>query len=256
MCKRYKDTKWIALLICALSFSFLGTCKSDSPTTPEYSTSVELSGILSLNDAPFSNVEIFLSHGSSKSTKTAADGKFRFENLTIGSYTITPCMQGYAFSPSHYEAGGQTREDLNFKAHLATYGTIADEIAANFTAKDHNGKDVSLYDYFGKVILLNFSADWCPPCRTEAPQLKALFDKYKDKGFQILTIQIDGDPSEWAEEYSLSFPVLDDNQESLWDVFGEGYVPLNIVLDRNCTIRYKAAGYDEYEIEAVMEKYL
>jgi peroxiredoxin len=217
---------------------------------------VELSGLLTLNGEPFANVTIYLSQRTSKKTTTGGDGKFEFKNLSLGTYTITPCKKGYAFEPSKHEAGGQTKTDLDFKAHIATYGASVDDIAANFFAKDHNGNTASLYDYFGKVILLNFSADWCPPCREEAPQLKALYDKYKANGFQVLTIQVDGDPSEWAETYTLNFPVLDDTKEKLWDIYGEGYIPLNIVLDRNCTIRYKSAGYDEYAIEEVIKKYL
>jgi cytochrome c biogenesis protein CcmG/thiol:disulfide interchange protein DsbE len=135
-------------------------------------------------------------------------------------------------------------------------GTSVGNLAVDFTAKDQNGIDVSLYDYSGKVILVNMSADWCGPCRNEASHLENLYDEYKQRGFQIITLLTSGDPAVWAHDYQLSFPVLDDNNEVIWDQYGEGYVPLNLVLDRENVIRYKEAGYDEAAIKNVIENYL
>jgi peroxiredoxin len=130
------------------------------------------------------------------------------------------------------------------------------DTAADFTAKDQNNQDVSLYDHSGKVILFDFSADWCGPCRDEMPHLEELYNEYKERGFQVITLLISGDPSTWAQTYNLTFPVLDDNNESIWDAYGEGYVPLNIVVDRNYVIGYKVAGFDETAIRAIIEQYL
>ena len=135
-------------------------------------------------------------------------------------------------------------------------GTNFGDLAVDFTAKDQNGNNVSLYDYSGKVILVDMSADWCGPCRNEAIHLENLYDEYKQRGFRVITTLISGDPSEWAKEYGLTFPVLDDNGEVIWNQYGEGYVPLNLVIDREKVIRYKEAGYDEAAIKAVIEKYL
>jgi len=93
-------------------------------------------------------------------------------------------------------------------------------------------------------------------CRDEASHLQELYNQYKDRGFWVITLLIDGNPSEWAEEYNLSFPVLDDNKRKIWDIYGEGSFPLNIVIDRNCMIRYKKSGYNESEIKTSIEKYL
>jgi peroxiredoxin len=136
-------------------------------------------------------------------------------------------------------------------------GTKVGEIAADFSAIDQNGQTVTLYQYFGKVILIDFSmASWCTECRTEAGYLEALFQKYKDKGFQIITLLMDGSPAAWASQYKLTFPVLDDSSTYIWSAYGEGLIPLNIVLDRSMTIRYKEAGYDEPAIVSQIEKYL
>jgi peroxiredoxin len=135
-------------------------------------------------------------------------------------------------------------------------GSKVGETATNYTAKDQNGNDVSLYDYSGKVIFFEFSADWCGPCRAEAPHLETLFNEYKARGLQVITLLISGSTSAWAQQYNQTFPVLDDNSETIWDIYGEGSVPLNIIADRNLVIRYKQAGYDENGIKQIIEKYL
>lgn len=135
-------------------------------------------------------------------------------------------------------------------------GTKVGNKAVNFTAWDQNGNDVSLYDFSGNVILVDFSADWCGPCQNEAEHLEDLLNDFEQRGFRIITVLISGDPAVWAEEYSLTFPVLDDTLETIWDQYGEGAVPLNLVLDRDNVIRYKAAGYDPAEIRRFIDKYI
>jgi peroxiredoxin len=135
-------------------------------------------------------------------------------------------------------------------------GTKVGETAADFSATDQNGNTVTLYQYSGKVILINLTANGCADCRIEAGYLEALFQKYKDKGFQIITLLLDYSPAGWASRYKFTFPVLDDSSYNIWNAYGEGWIPLNIVLDRSMTIRYKEAGYDEPSIVSQIEKYL
>src|SRR5262245_9701290 len=63
----------------------------------------------------------------------------------------------------------------------------------NFTVKDISGKDVRLSQYKGKVVLVNFWATWCKPCRVEIPTLSALYRDYKDQGFVVLGISVDSE---------------------------------------------------------------
>ena len=151
--------------------------------------------------------------------------------------------------------GVPTSPDLSDTPGTPTTLQVGDT-AADFTAKDQNNQDVSLYDYLGKVILFDFSADWCGPCRDEAPHLEVFYNEYESRGFQVITLLTSGSPSDWAQTYNLTFPVLDDNNQTIWDIYGEGYVPLNIIVDRNCVIRYKKAGFNEDEIRAIIEQYL
>jgi peroxiredoxin len=136
------------------------------------------------------------------------------------------------------------------------YGLQVGDTAPDFTAKDQSNQDVSLYDYTGKVVLFEFSADWCGPCRNEAPYLETIYNDYKDRGFQVITILISGNTTEWAQEYNLTFPVLNDSSLTIYHQYSEGGVPLNIVVDRNFVIRYKGTGFHEDTIRTTIEMYL
>ena len=81
----------------------------------------------------------------------------------------------------------------------------------NFTVKDIAGKDVRLRQYKGQVVLLNFWATWCKPCRVEIPALTALYRDYKDQGFVILGISVDSDVADvkpFARALKMNYPVL------------------------------------------------
>jgi peroxiredoxin len=170
---------------------------------------------------------------------------------------VTPSKAGFAFSPSNYEAGSASRSDLNFSAQSATMGTEVNHIATDFTAQDQNGTSVSLYSHHGKVVLLDFAADWCTDCRAKAETAEEFYQKYKGKGFAYILVIIEGNPSTWATVYDLTFPVLDDNGKAISNLYRRTYsIPLPHVLDRNMTIRYKKEGWNIAEVESVIAKYL
>jgi peroxiredoxin len=125
----------------------------------------------------------------------------------------------------------------------------ADAKAANldFTVKDMQGKSVSLSAYKGKVILLDFWATWCPPCKAEIPGFVELQDAYGEKGLQVLGVSVD-DPAEklppFAEEFKMNYPVLvglgrDDLQDAYGPMWG---IPTTFLISRDGKICRKHSG--------------
>ncbi len=86
-----------------------------------------------------------------------------------------------------------------YKMLSADKVTALGATAPNFTQKDVDGKPVSLSDYKGKYVLVEFWASWCAPCRAESPNLLKQYAAYKDKGFEILGVSVDSDKAKWLE---------------------------------------------------------
>lgn len=118
----------------------------------------------------------------------------------------------------------------------------------NFTLQDMNGNEVKLSDYSGKVILLDFWATWCAPCRIEIPGFIELLDKYENQGLAILGISVD-DPVDslllYAEEMEMDYPVLiGDGRDDVKDAFGPLYgFPTTFLIDRDGDICFQHIGF-------------
>jgi thiol-disulfide isomerase/thioredoxin len=85
--------------------------------------------------------------------------------------------------------------------------------APAFTLASRAGRDVSLAQYEGQVVMLNFWASWCGPCRQEMPRLESLYKKYNKMGFTLLGVNVEPDSNvanEWLKATPVSFPILYD----------------------------------------------
>jgi len=117
----------------------------------------------------------------------------------------------------------------------AKVGSIGSE-ALDFTQNDPDGKPVKLSSFRGKYVLLDFWASWCVPCRQENPGLKALYARYKDKGFEIIGISVDEDGRRWRRaivEDALPWIHVSDlkRESSLANLFGVQPIPDNFLID-------------------------
>jgi peroxiredoxin len=106
---------------------------------------------------------------------------------------------------------------------------------ADFTLADLQGKAWHLQDLRGRVVLVNFWATWCPPCRKEMPDLDALYNKFKDHGFVVLAISDEAAAkvSPFIAERKISYPVLLDPGRKVNDAFIVEGIPKSFVYDRN-----------------------
>ena len=106
---------------------------------------------------------------------------------------------------------------------------------ADFTLTDLDGKSWTLQSLHGKVVLVNFWATWCPPCRKEMPDLDSLYSRFHDKGFVVLAIS-DEDAAKVApfvKQQNVRYPVLLDTGRRVSQLFGVEGIPKSFIFDRS-----------------------
>jgi thiol-disulfide isomerase/thioredoxin len=118
--------------------------------------------------------------------------------------------------------------------------------AANFTLKDTSGNNIRLSEYRGQVVLINFWASWCGPCRQEFPHLDELHQKYEGLGFTVFGVNVE-ENRELADrvlrEIPVSFPVLFDNENTVSELYDVDAMPVTVLVDRSGDIRFLHRGY-------------
>jgi peroxiredoxin len=120
--------------------------------------------------------------------------------------------------------------------------------APDFTLKSAEGRNLRLQEQRGQVVLVNFWASWCGPCKQEMPHLNRLYDKYRASGFTLLAVNIDDDArhgAATAAKWGLKFPVLLDADKSVTKLYDLGAMPSTVLIDRDGRVRYLHRGYRE-----------
>ena len=107
--------------------------------------------------------------------------------------------------------------------------------APNFTLKNLDGKEISLNQFRGKHILVNFWATWCGPCKIEMPSLEALYERFKDRNFVLLAISNDmfgaNIVKPFVKAHNINFPVLLDQRLKVSNAFGVVSLPTTFMID-------------------------
>jgi thiol-disulfide isomerase/thioredoxin len=131
------------------------------------------------------------------------------------------------------------------------------EAAAFFTSTDLEGKAFDLAAYKGKVLVLNFWATWCGPCRREIPDFIQLQDEYGTQGLQMVGIALDEQGASivkpFADKFKINYPVVVDAKSEVAALYGQmNAIPVTIVVDRNGKIRSRQVGMrSKAQIEAI-----
>ncbi|HEY3156216.1 MAG TPA: TlpA disulfide reductase family protein [Candidatus Eisenbacteria bacterium] len=124
--------------------------------------------------------------------------------------------------------------------------------APEFALPDLSGKTVRLADFKGKVVILDFWATWCPPCRAEVPDFVRLQAKYRDKGLSVVGLSLDAEGAKavrpFAEEYNVNYVMLLANDETARSFGGVVGIPTTFVLDRTGKIVSKFIGKTELKV--------
>ncbi|HEX7637863.1 MAG TPA: TlpA disulfide reductase family protein [Burkholderiaceae bacterium] len=118
--------------------------------------------------------------------------------------------------------------------------------APDFTLHATDGRNLRLDELRGQVVLVNFWATWCGPCREEMPHLDTLYGKYRKSGFVLLGVNIDDDPNTalaTARKLGVSFPVLLDTDKQVSKRYDLSTMPSTVVIDRDGKVRYVHRGY-------------
>ena len=156
---------------------------------------------------------------------------------------------GVALFAVPFLRGPEDRLAADATAAAPSAATCPAKTSANFdfTLKDAGGAAVKLSDYKGKVVLLNFWATWCGPCKMEIPEFVEAYSKYRDRGFVILGVLSEDDPPQkdlqaFMSEFKMNYPVMRQHAE-LEESFGTLWgLPTSFVIDRAGQVCSKHMG--------------
>ncbi|UJF21178.1 TlpA family protein disulfide reductase [Shewanella sp. OMA3-2] len=136
---------------------------------------------------------------------------------------------------------------MSINAQALTVG----DIAPDFTLKNMQGNNLNLAEQRGEIIVINFWASWCGPCRKEMPVLQKLQDKYQDLGVQVWGINVEQENQagkDFLADLDLSFSIFFDQTNALSKSYQVEAMPTTVIIDRDGIVRFMFRGYkDGYE---------
>jgi peroxiredoxin len=142
-------------------------------------------------------------------------------------------------------------------ASIAATAAVAPKAQApDFTLRQIDGPNLKLGEQRGRVVMVNFWATWCGPCRIEMPHLGKLYDKYRGSGFVLLGVNIDEDPNAaraLAGKLGIKFPVLLDTDKKVVGAYDLNAMPATVLIDKDGRVRHLHRGYRE-GVEATYEQ--
>jgi len=180
--------------------------------------------------------------------KTAFQKQWPLDNLEkpAGAYAAWANRQAQIYSPEEIQdlstKLSAAQPNSPYAGYIASYlakvnGTQIGATAPDFSLPDPTGKTVSLKDYRGKYVLIDFWAGWCSPCRAENPNLVAAYNQYKGRNFEVLGVSLDREKGYWVqaiEQDGLPWTQVSDLKWWRSDVaqlYGIESIPANFLLD-------------------------
>lgn len=150
--------------------------------------------------------------------------------------------------------GGRTRQ--NAEPDATTLVRVGDK-APDFTVEMFDRSKTTLSDLRGKVVLVNFWATWCPPCRQELARVQTdMIDRFVGEDFVFLPIsrgETRETVAEFREKQGYSFPMGLDPQRSVYDRYATNFIPRNFLIDRSGKVVLVSVGYEPEEFEQLLQ---
>lgn len=137
---------------------------------------------------------------------------------------------------------------------------VVGQHAPNFAFQKADGSTVTLADFRGQPVLVNFWATWCGPCRQEMPDLVRLYETHTDEGLVILEVNVAESPeavSTFVQEFGMTMPVIMDSRGEVMDAYKTQSLPSSFFIDREGTIQVRWIGFLSSDLmETHLEKIL
>jgi peroxiredoxin len=184
-------------------------------------------------------------------------GVFRTPPPASGpALTTAPTAPAPAPIPAETRAARRAGRRLSLDAALRELDLIRpgqQKAAQDFTAPLLAGSRFRLREHRGKVVLLNFWATWCPPCREEMPAMERLWLQHRDGGFLLVAVSLDSDPQlvkPFVTEHRLTFPIALDPKLEVANLYGIRALPASFIVDRGGRVAALALGPRAWDNDA------
>ena len=171
-----------------------------------------------------------------------ADRLMRY--LLLALFLVAPVARG---------PGAVESDRLKKQGFLVQEGLVE---SPGFSTEDAAGNRVDFASFRGKLVLLNFWATWCPPCRLEMPSMERLYGEFRDKGLEIVAVNFMESGEQvraFAEEQKLTYPMLLDKEAEIAGRYGVMRLPVSVLIGREGEVIAKAIGFKDWYKDDIRE---
>lgn len=164
---------------------------------------------------------------------------------------VTLFVVGLLFFFEHFHEEPISVGDVKIEEKFDQEKSSVGYLAPQFTLRNLDGNLVSLNSFKGQVVVLNFWATWCVPCRIEMPAFENLYRRYRSEGVTVLGVSLDKGADDkvrqFVEDYKLSFPVLMDSEGDVEKLYPSVSIPFTFVIDKAGRVVARVDGAKNWE---------